>query len=309
MKLLVLAKTTALVLLVALHSACQQDSSGTGAASPTELVNTSTVPASSLPSVFEASDTLTAPMLALARRYDFGKLWQGGTKQRESPVLEGVFGPDHYRFELVINQAVRQPQRPYLYQVRGKCHYRKNVRPFTGWLTIRSIDALAPPYHEDDGSFGAAIRPDSVSPDSFEAREARIMAKVGIYQMRAEIQLTEQPAANSGELRGEALLNFYVAPPGRLGYVMAALHPGDGIWREGTVLLRGSRRNLTTKQIKQFTVSDNVFVAAAYVYKDFGIGDRGYESEINKKYAHLGWNEKWENEEWWAESPKPRLNL
>ena len=108
-------KPPAFVLLVALHLACQQKAPVTVNVAPTESRQVSAIPAASLPSVFKAGDTLTAPMLTLARRYDFGKLWQGGAKQRESPVLEGVFGPDHYRFELVLNQVVRQPRHPYLY--------------------------------------------------------------------------------------------------------------------------------------------------------------------------------------------------
>lgn len=225
------------------------------------------------------------------------------------PVLEGVFGLDHYRFELVINKVLRDSQRPDHYWVRGKCHYRKNVRPFTGLLIVRELDFLTPPFEDDDGTIVPDIRPDSISPNSFMARRERIINKVDYYQLRAELQIAEHPAANSGELHGEALLNFYVAPPGRLGYVQAPMRNTDGIWREGALLLRGTRRNLTTRQLKKFIVSDNVFVAEADVYEDFGIGDCGYEIEINPKYKHLGLNERWENEEWWADSPKPSLNL
>ena len=68
-----------------------------------------------------------------------------------------------------------------------------------------------------------------------------------------------------------------------------------------------SRRNHTTRQVKTFVVPDNVFAAAPEVCKDFGIGDRS--REINPKYAKPGWSELWENEEWWADSPKPKLSL
>jgi hypothetical protein len=270
------------------------------------------LPAASVPSLFKPSDTLTAAGRTVLRRYDLSLLWQGYSQQQQQPqnaILEGVFGPDHYRFELLFQQVERDPQRPDYYRVRGKSHYRKNVRSFTGWLIVRELAPLEPPYEEDDGSLGLGLRPDSVSPDSFMAREQRIFAKVNYYGLRAEVRLVEQSAPNSGELRGEALLNFYVTPTGRLGFAQAPMRPTDGLWREGALLVRGTRRNVTTKQLKPFVVADNVFVAAADVYKDFGIGDRGYENEINPKYAHLGWNEKWENDEWWADSPKASLNL
>jgi hypothetical protein len=289
------------LILAILAAACQQQAPPVNqavakAAAPS--LPSIALPASSLPSLFAATDTLTAASRILLQRYDFGRLWEGQGPRHEYPVLEGIFGSDHYRFELVISQALRDPQRPEYYQVSGKCHYRKNVRPFTGWLIVRELDFLTPPFEEDDGTIAPGIRPDSVSP-----------SKVDYYRLRAEFQLAEQPTANSGELRGEAVLNFYVAPPGRLGYVQAPMRETDGLWREGALLMRGTRRNITTKQLKKFVVADNVFVAAADVYQDFGIGDRGNETDINPKYAHLGWKEKWENDEWWTDSPKLSLNL
>ena len=126
-------------------------------------------------------------------------------------------------------------------------------------------------------------------------------------QVRAEVRLLEDRAENSGEFVGEATLLFYLTSHNRPAYVRAPLRDSDGFSNMGCLLLRGARRNLTTQQVKQFVVADNVFTAAPDVFEDFDIGERG--GEINPKYAHLGWNEKWENEEWWAASPKPRLNL
>ena len=41
--------------------------------------------------------------------------------------------------------------------------------------------------------------------------------------------------------------------------------------------------------------------------KKLGLGDR--VDEVNPNMARLGWNEAWENEEWWADSPKPKALL
>ncbi|MGI4761206.1 MAG: hypothetical protein ACRYF0_10900 [Janthinobacterium lividum] len=303
---------TLIILGLASLAACQHSSPATQVAIPThqQLAKSPLVlPAASVPSLFNVGDTLTKANRAVLQRYNLSQLWQGYSQRQQNSILEGVFGPDHYRFELTFQQVERDPQRPDYYQVRGKCHYRKNVRPFTGWLIVRELLPLEPPYEEDDGSLGLGIRPDSISPDSFMAREQRIFSKINYYALRAEVRLVEQPAPNSGELRGEALLNFYVTPNGRLGFAPAPMRPTDGIWREGALLVRGSRRNVTTHQLKSFVVADNVYVAAADVYQDFGLGDRSYETEINPKYSHLGWNEKWENDEWGADSPTPSLNL
>ena len=54
-------------------------------------------------------------------------------------------------------------------------------------------------------------------------------------------------------------------------------------------------------------MSSDIFLLSPSLIKDFGIGDRG--AQVNPKYAKLGWNELWENDEWWADSPKPKLSL
>jgi hypothetical protein len=43
------------------------------------------------------------------------------------------------------------------------------------------------------------------------------------------------------------------------------------------------------------------------IVPDFNIGERGFM--LNPKYAHLGWDKYWQNDEWWADSPQPSLNL
>ena len=46
---------------------------------------------------------------------------------------------------------------------------------------------------------------------------------------------------------------------------------------------------------------------ASAVLGDFDIGGR--MATVNPKYRHYGWTEYFENDEWWAESPKPALHL
>ena len=73
------------------------------------------------------------------------------------------------------------------------------------------------------------------------------------------------------------------------------------------MLLRGNRRNVSTGQVKSFTVAPWVSAVAPDVFKDFMLDER--MGEINPKYAKLGWKEFWTNDEWWADSPKPKLTL
>ncbi|MFD2720574.1 hypothetical protein ACFST9_17770 [Hymenobacter monticola] len=267
-----------------------------------------TVDSVALPAVFAARDTLTAQDRAVLRRYDLSKLWQGGTGGAQAAsVLEGFFGPDHYRFELAFTAVHRDAANPALYHVRGKCHYRKNVRPFTGTLLIRQLHDLEPPYEFDYTDADAPNQNYGANSDTAGTEYEKKVQRAHPREVRAELRLTEEPQANAGEMLAAATLLFYVKSNHRLSYMRAPFRGTDGLYNAGYLLINGSRLNISTRQIKQFVVADNVFTAAPDVYKDFEIGDRG--GEMNPKYAHLGWNEKWENEEWWADSPKPKLSL
>ncbi|GAB2865167.1 hypothetical protein [Hymenobacter ruber] len=288
-------------LLAFLVVACQQQKPTAQATAATVEVTAPSFPAvpaaePELPSLFTAADTLTQPARELLRHTDLSRLWEGSEGiRRTNPTMEGFFGPDHYRFAMVFNEVKRDQQHPEMYMVRGKCHYRKNVRPFAGTLTIRQLVDLDYPYF-----LQVMAMNDSTAADSVDGR---------MYTARAQLRFQEDKQTNSGVFEGEALLDFYVAPPAKMGYVTSL---ADGInestpTRGSGVLVRGSRRNLSTREVKGFVVAPWAIAAAADVYKDFGIGDRG--GEINPKYAKLGWNELWENDEWWADSPKPKLSL
>ena len=246
-------------------------------------------------------------MLGLLREYDLAKLWKGDTKERkENPTLQGFFGPDHYRFALAFTSVQRDARHPEVYHVQGKCRYRKNVRPFSGTITVRQLADADVYYSPQDGSFYPP-HDDAMPGDTVQARYERAVSEARCYTLRAQLKLQEASAENSGIFEGEVLLNFYTAPGRRTGYAGAPSlndkEPAGG----SSLLMRGARRNMSTRQVKQFVVADDVFAAAPEVLKDFGIGERGYE--INPKYNKLGWNELWENDEWWADSPKPRLSL
>ena len=306
-------RTFCLLALAAIASNCQPQS-------PDEQVKKVAVDAPAtagdqgaelpLPSLFTAADTLTKPMRRLLREHDLSKLWKGNTEYRQqNPALQGFFGPDHYRFALAFTSVYRDAQHPEVYHVRGKCRYRKNIRPFEGTLTVRQIADLEALWDYEDFTPQTqdSTLSEAAAADSTTAQYERARQLSHPYTLRAELQLEEKRADNSGVFLGEAVLNFYVASAGRLGYVTAPAVNKDTPANGSEILLHGSRRNLTTRQVKTFVVAADVFAAAPEVYNDFGIGDRG--GEINPKYAKLGWNELWENDEWWADSPKPKLSL
>jgi hypothetical protein len=251
-----------------------------------------------LPVLFGAADTLTQPMRTLLRTQDLSQLWQNfdhyqGGKQG---VFEGFFGPDHYHFAMVFTHVTRDPANPAMYHVAGKSRYRKNIRPFTGTLTVRQVAGLSYP-----GFLPHLARQQENAADTLRGRT---------YTAHARLQLQEAPLANSGIFEGEVLLDFYAVPGQKPGFVYVFAFEGtdESLPTRGAgLLLRGNRRNVTTGQVKSFIVSPDVAAASPYVFKDFMLDER--MGEINPKYAKLGWDEYWNNDEWWADSPKPGLNL
>ena len=251
-----------------------------------------------LPALFAAADTLTQTMRAVVQAQDLSPLWQCLSESAftDRSVLEGFFGPDHYHFAMVITQAIRDAANPAVYHVTGKSRYFQshNIRSFTGTLTVRQVTDLSYP-----GFLAAMAQREEKAADSLAGRT---------YTARARLQLREEATDNSGIFEGEVLLDFYTVPDQKPGYVGVFAFEGtdDRLPTRGAgLLLRGNRRNVTTGEVKPFIVSPDLSAVAPFIFKDFMLDER--MGQINPKYAKLGWNEVWSNDEWWADSPKPNL--
>ncbi|MVN77086.1 hypothetical protein GO988_12185 [Hymenobacter sp. HMF4947] len=297
-------KTLTLFALACASAACQPQATQTTATAAAGVPVATAQPASPaknvqpLPALFSAADTLTLPMRDLLHTNDLSHLWQnfGHYRDGNAECVEGFFGPDHYHFAMVFTQVTRDATDPAVYHVVGKSRYRKNIRPFTGTLTVRQVADLSYP-----GFLQALANQQEKAADSLAGRT---------YTARAQLQLQEEQQENSGLFEGEVLLDFYAVPNQRSGFVYVFAFEGmdEKLPTRGAgLLLRGNRRNVSTGQVKSFIVAPDVAAVAPYVFKDFMLDER--MGEINPKYAKLGWNEFWTNDEWWADSPKPSLNL
>jgi hypothetical protein len=299
-------KLLALLALVAAAAACQpQSTQNTAATAASSVALDTTRPnviakaAQPLPVLFAPADTLAPPQREVLRTHDLSRLWQNAESAQglyPNPSLEGVFGPDHYRFGMVFNEVTRDPANPARYLVRGKCNYHKskNIRSFSGTLTVRQLVDLKYP-----GFLRSVSYPEVA--DTLQGR---------IYTAHAQLQLRETPQANSGVFEGEVVLDFYVVPGQPANYVYVHGHEGyeDELpTRGGKLLVRGNRLNVTNGQVKSFLVGPELGAIAPYIFKDFMLDER--MGQVNPKYAKLGWDEYWQNDEWWADSPKPSLNL
>ena len=120
--------------------------------------------------------------------------------------------------------------------------------------------------------------------------------------------VSNAPAAYS--LTGQALLDFWLMDNGAVG-IMSAPGQGEILEKAPTkgsgLVLSGNWQEAVGKGPLPFIVSKNIFLLSPGLIKDFGIGERN--SQVNPKYAKLGWSTFWENDEWWADSAKPKLSL
>lgn len=207
--------------------------------------------------------------------------------------MEGFYGTDHYRLSLVLTRVQRDSLQPNVFHVQGKTRYKQAVEDVTGDITVAQ---LADYYNQD---ILASRALDSLG----NAPAARAYSALLNFSLRSR----QQPARC---LQGVGGLDFYIDELGKMevvgspdGITADPAAPGKG----AGLLIRGQWLNGPATPTGPFVLSRNVFVSAADLFDDFGVGDRG--GEINPKYAKLGWDKYWENDEWWAETQKPALSI
>lgn len=242
---------------------------------------------------------VAAPTLALLRQHDMSNLLQGrGYSESEeglesSQVLNGFFGPAHYRLAVIL-LAVRQDSlRPLVYHVRGKSRFKDTILPFRGTITLSQL--LEQPHYSAQ-EVAIAQQEKWVLPDVNRA----------LYTAIGHFELREQAGQRGvGVYRGRVAFDFGIAENGKPDYAWRTDRtPAQNTQLEyaGTWTSTVTKRQTTVLWARE--LFNNPDVEALDM---FTLGDR--ERIISPKYARLGWDEYWENDEWWTESPKPRLSL
>ncbi len=235
-----------------------------------------------------ATDTLARRTLTLLRRHDLTPFWNDPHGNFQPvPVLEGFLGKEHRRLGLAITHVRRDPAQPRVFWVTGKMRLRRVTTPFTGKLTVEKILDL------QDDMVGPGESADSTN-----------------YLCTASASFHFRPVGRqlAGEFAGQAFFDFVVPQRGSIYMITTIMtQPNDAFPARGCgMVLRGHWLAATGRR-EPMVVAKDLFAISSEVFPDFGIGDRG--TEVNPKYAHLGWNEAWENDEWWADSLRPRLSL
>jgi hypothetical protein len=279
-------KQVVILALVCVGVACQPQTTSTTAV---VMKDAKALPDSSATVAPSRAISPAFSTLAILRQHDLAALWSDphGTYQ-ENPVLDGFLGNEHRRFALAISAAHREAKQPQLFRVVGKSRLNGVTTPFAGTITIVSITDLAD---------------DNVAPGEAADTTNRLYTAKGLCQF----QQVASPVASN--IKGEVYFDFMIDRRGKVDMITTIMtDPNNKFPVRGCgMVLRGQRTNQATGKQKPVLLARDVFVIAPEVFADFGVGDRG--TLVNPKYAKLGWNEAWENNEWWADSPKPKLNL
>jgi hypothetical protein len=226
-------------------------------------------------------------MRSLLQAHNLSALWRGHELEaRDSvAVLDGFFGPDHYRISFVFTQVRQDGADPALFHLIGKSRYKQRIIPFAGSLRIQQLADLDRRYLD-------------LAPEDSLAQG---------YTANASFRLQETTTdPTAGRFEGTGILDFYVSPSGQVDY--GQIMGGEGAPARGQGLLfKGGWVNARSGQRKELLLARSVFSIAPDVLKNFAIGER--DATINPKYAKLGWSNYWQNDEWWADSLSPKLNL
>ncbi|MBF9221417.1 hypothetical protein [Hymenobacter ruricola] len=291
--------------LAATATACQHTAPPVAKAvtqAPAATVASPEIPATQ-PEMSLAADSLTPEMRATLQQVNLSKLFLAPESQSAGfkMALDGFFGTNPQRLSLAILQASRDSLQPEVIHVTGKARNQKQVTNFTGEIRLTGLVD----YYDQSlllSQGGAGFIQDTTS-------EAGNITNARAYAASATFHFVGQAPATYA-LNGHAFLDFWLMDNGTVGQVTT---PGEGIVLEKAatkgsgLLFKGNWQDAKTSTSPSFVVCRDVFLLSPGFIKDFGIGDRG--AQVNPKYAKLGWSSYWETDEWWAESPKPKLSL
>lgn len=197
--------------------------------------------------------------------------------KQEYPA-NGFYGDDKYRIEFVISDVMRDETDGRLYHIKGKNRFKKTITPFTGIVRLTSVSEMIDP--------------------NIDTAEVSDMYFVKNYAVGGEFEIKEDSTqASSGVFKGKLNMDFATKVDGTselwfFSPESSALGSGikyDGAWT--------SYKKDMTKPVVWAT---DFFQFANTILKDFSIGER--EVEISKEYRHLGWDNFWDNDEWWVDA-------
>jgi hypothetical protein len=198
--------------------------------------------------------------------------------------FNGFFGMDNYRIEFYWEDVYKDSVDNKLYHVSGKTRFKENIAKFMGEIRIDSVFEFVDP-RIDLAEFG------------YEEVDKKSLKT---YEVRGTLTMEENPSeTHAGQFSGNFVMDFSHAASGIQDvWYFSPDTPASG----GGFISAGVWNLYGDPKTKPYVFGKDFFMFANDILKDFSYGER--DVEINQKYLHLGWDQWWENGEWWADGKK-----
>lgn len=227
------------------------------------------------PAVAPGQEMTVAQRQVLFAGADFGRLWRHKPMGSTEDVLNGYYGSDFQRLEFVFTSVQADAKTPGRYLVAGKFRCYGEVTPFRGSVALQQVQRLA-----NDAK---------VYRNGREAAEPTYCATG-----RFALQSTTRRGLG-GQFSGRVALDFQLTPEQRPELASNTDNLGT---RWGGLLFDGNWRETAGAEPVPVLWKQGMAVTRQ-VLSRFEIGNR--DIEINPRYARVGWDSYWKNDEWWAE--------
>jgi len=204
-------------------------------------------------------------------------------------IYNGFFGEDHYRIEIYVSGVQADSANPMVMQLKGLTRFKKSITPFSGTITIDSVFKFKD-FNYDYSEY-LEERPLLDSSYVYEG-DTFVMTS----HIKGRFEIKEDSSVNgSGIFTGNIFMDVVHTDNGEYAFWFNTVNET----RRGGLLLDGVWTSNNNKEQKPIICARDLFMFANDILADFSYGER--EIEINEKYRALGWDNFWENEEWWSE--------
>lgn len=223
-------------------------------------------------------------------------------EQDYASIYNGFFGADRYRIEFYLSDVKSDSLNPFSVSLQGKTRFKKNIQPFSGNITIDSILEFR-------------------DPNVMKYYTEYAQGKVKSYHLAGNYKLSEDSQKwGTGVYAGRFYMDVKFDDAGEQDYwyyYNDEYESGDTIienndsaiinykdmtaeTRGAGFLFDGNWTSYKNNTVKPLLMAHDVFMFGNDILTHFSYGER--EIEIDPKYKALGWDNYWENDEWYNES-------
>ena len=205
----------------------------------------------------------------------------------------GFFGDDRYRIEFMFTEVKKDATNPNIYIVKGKNRHKKVITAFEGTYTFTEVKKFDDKY----------ISMELVPEEEMDVESGKEVKQEPKFALKGNFILNEDPKLinTSGVFRGTMTADVHEidneeqkTKEMQLWFFSKDKNTGyrcDGTW--------AAYKNPT--KTKPVIYAADIYTFGNDILKDFSMGER--DVQINEKYRNLGWDDFYDGEEWWNESP------